>query len=119
MDLPTAAPYFFVSPAWNDAEARAMLGGISVTDYQAVIRGTVSRLRSTSLEDVHAITDVLHVENRGGGIKPARFMTALRHAMSGMKNGPSVAELMDVLGTQRTIARLEEADNSCHAWFLN
>jgi len=39
--------------------------------------------------------------------------------MSGMKNGPSVAELMDVLGTQRTIARLEEADNSCHAWFLN
>jgi glutamyl-tRNA synthetase len=136
MDLPTAAPYFFVSPAWNDAEARAMLGGISLVDYQATIRGTVSRLRSTSLGDVHAITDALHAENRAGEIKPARFMTALRHAMSGMKvrlgiltfsckanhptqNGPSVAELMVVLGTQRTIARLEEADNSCHAWFLN
>jgi Anticodon binding domain len=138
MDLPTAAPYFFVSPAWNDAEARAMLGGISLVDYQAAIRGTVSRLRSTSLEDVHAVTDALHAENRAGEIKPARFMTALRHAMSGMKvrllvsqktfsckanhptqNGPSVAELMVVLGTQRTIARLEEADNSCHAWFLN
>jgi len=117
MDLPTAAPYFFVSPSWNDAEARAMLDGISLADYQATMQGTAARLRSTSPGGVQAITDVLHAENKATGVKAARFMTALRHAMSGMKNGPSVAEIMDALDIQRTIARLEEADKLCRAWF--
>jgi hypothetical protein len=86
MDLPTAAPYLFVQPAWDDAEARAMLDdAISITDYQNVMRGTVTRLRSTSPWDVQTITDTLHAENRTAGIKPARFMTLLRHAMSGVK----------------------------------
>jgi hypothetical protein len=85
MDLPTVAPYFFVPPAWDDAEARAMLGGISLADYQATLRGTASRLRSTSLGDVHAIADALRAENRAAGVKPVGTMTALRHAMSGMK----------------------------------
>jgi len=86
MDLPTAAPYLFVPPAWDDAEARAMLDdGISITDYQNVMWGMVTRLRSTSPWDVQTITDALHAENRTAGIKPARFMTVLRHAMSGVK----------------------------------
>jgi glutamyl-tRNA synthetase len=135
MDMPTAAPYLFVPPAWDDAEARAMLDGVSITEYQSVIHGTIARLRSTSPWDVQTILNALHAENGAAGVKPTRFMTALRHATSGVKvtllrrpslwcksnnprqNGPSIAEIMDVLGEQRTIARLEEADNLCHAWF--
>jgi len=116
MDLPTTAPYLFVHPAWDDAEARAMIDGISITDYQNVMRGTVTRLRSTSPWDVQTISDTLHAENKASGIKPARFMTVLRHAMSGVKNGPSVAEMMDVLGVERTIERLKGGDNLCHEW---
>ncbi|KAI0252733.1 glutamyl-tRNA synthetase [Lactifluus subvellereus] len=119
MDLPTAAPYFFVTPSWDDAEAHVMLDGISIADYQAAIRGTAESLGSTSSWDVQTVGDALHAENRAAGIKSARFMTALRHATSGVKNGPTVAEIMDVLGKQRTIARLKEADNSCHAWFTS
>jgi hypothetical protein len=85
MDLPTAAPYLFVPPAWDDAEARAMLDGISITEYQNVINGTVARLRSTSPWDVQTIINALHAENGAAGVKPARFMTVLRHAMSGVK----------------------------------
>lgn len=85
MDLPTAAPYLFVPPAWDDAEARTMLDGFSITDYQNVIQGTVARLRSTSPWDVQTILNALHDENRAAGVKTATFMTALRHAMSGMK----------------------------------
>ncbi len=85
MDLPTAAPYLFVPPAWDDAEARAMVYGISITDYQNVLRGTVTRLRSTSPWGVQTITDALHTENRAVEVKPAKFMTLLRHAMSGVK----------------------------------
>lgn len=126
MDLPTAAPYLFVHPAWDDAEACAMLDGIPITAYQNVMRGTVTRLRSTSPWDVRTIADALHAENRTVGVKPARFMTMLRHAISGMKvrfflvfganlshlrqNGPSIAEMMYVLGMERTIERLGEAD---------
>ncbi|KAH8988238.1 glutamyl-tRNA synthetase [Lactarius akahatsu] len=117
MDLPTAAPYFFVPPAWADAEARAMLDGISMEDYQNAMRGTVERLKSASPWVTQTLADALHAESKAEAIKPAKFMTALRHAMSGTKNGPSIAEMMDVLGKQRTIARLEEAGSSSHAWF--
>jgi hypothetical protein len=85
MDLPTAAPYLFLPPAWDDAEARAMLDGIAITDYQNVIRGTAARLRSTSPWDVRAIINALHAENTAAGVKPARLLTVLRHAMSGVK----------------------------------
>ena len=85
MDLPTAAPYLFVSPAWDDAEARAMLDGISITDYQNLIRGTVARVKSTSPWDAQTILNALHAENSAAGVKPVRFMTVLRHAMSGVK----------------------------------
>ncbi|KAH9005882.1 glutamyl-tRNA synthetase [Lactarius hatsudake] len=117
MDLPTTGPYFFVLPAWADAEAHAMLDGISMEDYQNAMRGTVERLKSASPWDTQTLADALHAESRAMVIKPAKFMTALRHAMSGIKNGPSIAEMMDVLGKQRTIARLKEADSSSHAWF--
>ncbi|KAI0307462.1 hypothetical protein B0F90DRAFT_1828664 [Multifurca ochricompacta] len=119
MDLPTAAPYFFVSPPWDDGEARAMLNGISMAAYQNVVRGTVQRLKTTSPWGVQTVVDALHAESGVAGIKSARFMTVLRHALSGVKNGPSVAEMMDVLGQQRAICRLKEADNSCHAWFTS
>ena len=86
MDLPTVAPYFFVPPAWADAEARAMLDGISMEDYQNVMRGTAERLKSASPWDTQTLTDALHAESsRAEAIKPAKFMTALRHAMSGIK----------------------------------
>jgi glutamyl-tRNA synthetase len=86
MDLPTAAPYFFIPPAWDDAEARAMLDGISLADYQAAVRGTVECLvKSTSQWDVQTIADSLHAQNSVAGIKPARFMIGLRHATSGVK----------------------------------
>ncbi|KAI9445565.1 glutamyl-tRNA synthetase [Lactarius indigo] len=100
MDLPTVAPYFFVPPAWADAEAR-----------------TAERLKSATPWDTQTLADTLHAESKAEAIKPAKFMTALRHAMSGTKNGPSVTEMMDVLGEQRTIARLEEAGSLSHAWF--
>jgi len=134
MDLPTAAPYFFVPPAWEDAEARAMLNGSSQSDYRNAVQRTAARLGSSSPWNVQTIADTLHAENKVVGVKPARYMTTLRHAMSGVKvrillvfcttsnrhptqNGPSIAEMMDVLGAERTIARLGEADNSCHSWF--
>jgi glutamyl-tRNA synthetase len=117
MDLPTAAPYFFVPPAWADAEARAMIDGISMEDYLNAMRGTLERLKSASSWDTQTLLDALHAESGTEAMKPAKFMTALRHAMSGIKNGPSVAEMMGVLGKQRTIARLEEAGSSSQAWF--
>jgi hypothetical protein len=34
------------------------------------------------------------------------------------QNGPSVAEMMDILGMERTIERLEQADDSCPSLIL-
>jgi hypothetical protein len=62
-----------------------MLDGISRTDYQNAMKGTATRLRSASSWDVPTVADALHAENKVAGVKPARFMTAMRHAMSGVK----------------------------------
>jgi hypothetical protein len=88
MDLPTAAPYFFVPPAWSDAEARAMLEGISMEDYLNAMRSTAERLKSASPWDTQTLADALHAESGGKAMKPAKFMTALRHAMSGIRVKP-------------------------------
>ena len=37
------------------------------------------------------------------------FMAALRHALSGMKAGPSLPEIIDVFGTERIAERLKLA----------
>ncbi|KAI0271661.1 hypothetical protein BC834DRAFT_860664 [Gloeopeniophorella convolvens] len=117
MDLPTAAPYFFVEPAWADAEARAMLNATPVDFYKRVLQGTAERIQDAWPSSVQAIGDALHAEHAAMGGKVGKFMTVLRHAVSGVRNGPSVAEIMHVLGRDRTIARLALASLRCDDWF--
>jgi hypothetical protein len=112
MDLPTVAPYFFVPPAWADAEARAMLDGISTEDYQNAMRGTAERLKSASPWDRQTLADALHAGSRAEAIKPAKFMTALRHAMSGTKVNPfSILGCVESKSLSPTTERAERRRN--------
>ncbi|KAI0045752.1 glutamyl-tRNA synthetase [Auriscalpium vulgare] len=103
-DLPSAAPYFFVDLLRDDAESRDMLTGISHAERQDVL----TRVDSVLTDDAAATagwTAALHAR----GVEGRAAMTVVRHALSGMKSGPSLPEIFDVLGKERALQRVDAA----------
>nr|XP_023014133.1 probable glutamate--tRNA ligase, mitochondrial [Leptinotarsa decemlineata] len=60
-------------------------------------------------KDLNAILKTFSHEH---GIKFAALMKMLRHILSGLKEGPSVAEMMVILGKKNTLERLENCINN-------
>jgi glutamyl-tRNA synthetase len=66
-----------------------------------------SRLeREAGAWEEHDLTRMLRAENAALGLRPQVFMTALRHALSGMKTGPSVPVILALLDLERSLRRL-------------
>ncbi|KAF9442598.1 glutamyl-tRNA synthetase [Macrolepiota fuliginosa MF-IS2] len=106
-DIPIHAPWLFVEPDMKTQEARSMLKKISAPQLKQVItdiRGKLSQVPEPWRD--FDFSDLLHREQDRLGYGPKVFMKTLRHALTGMKDGPSVAEVIRVLGRERTIARL-------------
>lgn len=108
-DVPSLAPFFFVEPDYELSEAHSMKRGLSADDYDHVLRRVILQLESSSPLTQSDIAVFLHDACEKTGLKSKVFMTALRHALSGMKAGPSLPEIIDVLGTERTAERLKLA----------
>ncbi|KAI0063242.1 glutamyl-tRNA synthetase [Artomyces pyxidatus] len=109
LDLPNSAPYLFIPPSYNGSEPWAMMAGIPPADGLVVLDQTKKRLAIVPDWNEKALADALHEENDASGLNSRAFMTVLRHALSGMKSGPSVPEIVHILGRERTIERLEHA----------
>ncbi|KAM5534385.1 hypothetical protein V8D89_011978 [Ganoderma adspersum] len=107
-DIPALAPFFFVEPDYNSVEAQKMRGSLSTEHYNTVIGGLLLRLRSVLASwDPATLAGILHDENGKTSLKQKEYMTILRYALTGMKAGPSVADILYVLGSERSIARLQ------------
>ncbi|KAH7884204.1 hypothetical protein F5I97DRAFT_1938759 [Phlebopus sp. FC_14] len=130
-DVPSLGPFFFVDPDHKTAEAEFMRKSISSDDYSRPRRLPMlsdSQVHSGRAVDatvnlIEANPDalqapgfgtLLHEACRSTAMKQKVFMTALRHALSDVKAGPSVAEIIDVLGTERSLSRLKAAPVSKH-----
>ncbi|KAH7923759.1 glutamyl-tRNA synthetase [Leucogyrophana mollusca] len=116
LDVPRLAPFFFVDPDYTTEEAQSMIKSISPSDYRTTLDAVAARLESHSggLQS-HDIGTMLHDEASKLDVKQKHFMTALRHALTGMKTGPSIPEITEVLGLERAMARLsrsKEAGNN-------
>lgn len=91
-----------------------------------VVESLVGRLRGLETAwETAALSEVLHDENAKTSLKQKEYMTILRHALTGMKvrlrfpfqqppqangrkqTGPSVADVLYVLGPERSLARLQ------------
>ncbi|OSX68032.1 hypothetical protein POSPLADRAFT_1043192 [Postia placenta MAD-698-R-SB12] len=109
-DLPLIAGYFFVEPDYTTDEAQSMLKNTSPGVYDAVLRGVEDNLRTA--QDSWNTADfvaLLHEETARIGCKSKQLMTIVRHALTAAKNGPGVADIMRVLGMERTLERLKNA----------
>jgi len=111
-DVPSIGSFFFVDPDLSSEEARSIIESISASDRQNILEAVLRRVELTgtggSWEQL-SFADILHEENTHLGLKPKTFMTVLRHALTGMKKGPGVPDIMRVLGRQRTLSRLKTA----------
>ncbi|KAI8983303.1 glutamyl-tRNA synthetase [Trametes punicea] len=109
-DIPALGPFFFVEPDYSSPEAQKMRQSLSDNNYAAVADSLASRLRSIEVQwDVPSLSQVLHDENAKTSLKQKEYMTILRHALTGMKTGPSVADILHVLGPERSLMRLQVA----------
>lgn len=109
-DIPSMAPFFFVDRDLSSEEARSMIRSFSASDRKYTLEVVLRRIEQIgtgeSWDQLH-IADILHEENTQLGLKSKIFMTVLRHALTGMKNGPGVPDIMRALGRQRTLTRLK------------
>ncbi|OSD05744.1 glutamyl-tRNA synthetase [Trametes coccinea BRFM310] len=109
-DIPTLGPFFFAEPDYASPEAQKMRQSLSGENYAAVVESLIARLRAAEGQwDATSLSHLLHEENAKTSLKQKEYMTILRHALTGMKTGPSVADTLDVLGPERSIARLQSA----------
>ncbi|TFK84864.1 glutamyl-tRNA synthetase [Polyporus arcularius HHB13444] len=110
-DVPTLAPFFFAKPDYSSAEAKKMYHSFPSADYQKVIDSLVTRLADMQASwDAASLAAVLHDENAKIGLKQKEYMTILRHRLTGMKTGPSVADTLYALGPELGIARLRTGE---------
>ncbi|KAI0651383.1 glutamyl-tRNA synthetase [Trametes meyenii] len=107
-DVPALGSFFFVEPDYASPEAQKMRASLSPERYATIVSNLISRLRGGQITwEAAALSEVLHDENAKMGFKQKEYMTILRHALTGMKAGPSVADTLFVLGPDRVVARLE------------
>ncbi|KAI0757473.1 glutamyl-tRNA synthetase [Daedaleopsis nitida] len=106
-DIPALAPFFFVEPIYSSDEAEKMRQTLPTENYGMVLRSLITRLQGAiSNWDIATLSELLHDENTKSSLKQKEYMTILRHALTAMKTGPSVADILSVLGPERSIARL-------------
>jgi len=110
-ELPAAAPYFFKPPDLTSPEAIALKETVSGDKYRLALENTLADL--LALSDTDLCTESLkatlhHVQSRLG-FRMKEIMNPLRHALTGVKAGPSVGDIITVLGHRRAVKRLVHA----------
>ncbi|TCD68577.1 Glutamate--tRNA ligase mitochondrial [Steccherinum ochraceum] len=109
-DVPLLAPYFFVEPNYATEEAQKMLKSLGDASYVTALDNLIARLEEENGEwsdlDLSAI---LHAQIQPITKSTKVYMTIIRHALTGMKAGPAAADIMRVLGRERSQQRLLSA----------
>ncbi|KAF9007852.1 glutamyl-tRNA synthetase [Cyathus striatus] len=106
----THGSYLFIEPDLSSDEAQDMVKRLPA-DKRSTSK-VVESVKSLLSSQVGPwgeldILDLLHQEQTKLGLPSKVFMKSLRHALTGFKDGPSVADIMKVIGRERTIARLK------------
>ncbi|THU78524.1 glutamyl-tRNA synthetase [Dendrothele bispora CBS 962.96] len=121
-DIPTHAPWLFVEPDFSSPEAQKMLEQTKMTEDPGTLTAVHAFLQPKSfsseawneytsqtngeiLEQLHGVRKELGVGNKS-------FLMLLRYALTGMKDGPGLVDLIRVLGPEVTLKRFLDARGS-------
>jgi len=107
-DVLTAADLFFVDelPPYDPAELIPQKGDATLA--LTVLNRARDLLAHTEFTH-HALDSTLRAAAQELAIKPGQMFQPVRVAVCGRKNAPPLFETLEVLGRERTLARIEKA----------
>ncbi|KAF8584958.1 glutamyl-tRNA synthetase [Ramaria rubella] len=110
-DIPTVAPYFFIEPDWSTEVAQSMKARVPLKKFVRSIAQCIKCFERIDSIDWKKEDLVLMFQEIRESLSftPKDVMTSLRYAVTGMKDGPSVAGILETLGKERTLHRLRKS----------
>ncbi|KAA1129692.1 Glutamate--tRNA ligase mitochondrial [Puccinia graminis f. sp. tritici] len=113
-DIKYLAEYFFKLPDLSSSEAREMRKNIPDELYHRILDSSHQMLselpeEETGYEREKVAAGLKQVREADPELSSKQVMVALRHAITGRKIGPGMAETIGVLGKKRTLERIEAA----------
>jgi glutamyl-tRNA synthetase len=106
-DFETYADYFFVDvTAYAEKGAKKYFRQEGASGYLRLIRSELEKMESFIVE---SIEKMMHRLNEEKGLGAKQLIHPTRLALTGKTEGPSLFELMEVLGKEKCLDRLEKA----------
>lgn len=103
-DLPAEATYFFETPASYDAE---LLASKWNEDAKIVATDWKKELAAEPNFVAEQIKHLLHEAAEKNGIKMGKIMQAMRLILTGVAAGPDLMQIIEIIGKEETLKRLE------------
>jgi len=107
-DLPTFAPYLFTEPDFLSSNAKLMISSFTRDEQVVIMFSARAALERISHPEwgVDRIQAAISTWKSDAGFGQKTLMTVLRYALTGSRVGPSVVDIMTILGRRRTLTRL-------------
>ncbi|GMK56711.1 hypothetical protein CspeluHIS016_0305510 [Cutaneotrichosporon spelunceum] len=105
-EMPEAAAFYFFDPDYSADGPKVMLAKIKPEAYTDAVSAVVQALQGEGELTTKAAWDAIHAAFETLTYKKKDITMSLRHALTGRAQGPAVAEIMSVLGRERSLARL-------------
>lgn len=109
-DISHIAPYFFIDPLWSSEVAERMKRSLAEGIYERSIAQSISNFSRIEDQDWNhdRLLHATQLTRSTLGCTSKEVMTPLRHAISAMKDGPSVIKILELVGKERTLSRLQQ-----------
>ncbi|CUA71401.1 glutamyl-tRNA synthetase [Rhizoctonia solani] len=108
-DVATAAPYLFQPPDYKSDAAISLRNTVKGDTYLRVLKQALVALEGVSYQDATRLHDALGSIKNELGVGTKDVMNTMRHVLTGSKIGPSVVEILGLLGPERTNERFKAA----------
>ncbi|KAJ6544799.1 hypothetical protein DFH09DRAFT_928025 [Mycena vulgaris] len=108
-EIVSLAPYLFVKPDYASEQAQDMIRR-ATPEQRNQILGAVHNVLEGAADDVWdaaMLVDLMNKEKDQRRLPKKLFLPVVRHALTAMKDGPPIGELMVAMGKRRTLARIK------------
>ncbi|XAO26602.1 glutamate-tRNA ligase [Cryptococcus bacillisporus CA1280] len=114
-EMPMHSIFYFLPPTYTCHESQSMLKDLNLRLYcqytHLFADALQTRAESAESVDEALVWDVIHeVVDASGVTKKSHLLIPIRHALTERKKGPSVPELVVVLGLDETLSRLRRGE---------
>lgn len=114
-EMPMHSIFYFLPPTYTCHESQSILKDLNLRLYcqytHLFADALQTRAESAESVDEALVWDVIHeVVDASGVTKKSHLLIPIRHALTERKKGPSVPELVVVLGLDETLSRLRRGE---------